>query len=201
MTLGFGLFIDLPLTRTWGKIFPFEIIAGIGVGPLFQAPLIALQSKVSPRDIATATATFAFVRNLATAISVVIGAVVFQNQLSKKAATLTAELGSEVASKLSGGSAGANVAVIQALPTAQRIIAQGAFHDSLRDMWILYTAFAAAGIFIGLGIGSQVLSKDHSVVKTGLEAEEANRLERKEAKRRSKITDREKSSDVPREDV
>jgi len=54
-------------------------------------------------------------------------------------------------------------------------------------MWILYVAIAAVGIFVGLGIGTQVLSKDHEQVKTGLAAEEANRLERKEEKRKSKL--------------
>jgi len=187
MTLGFGLFIDLPSTRVWSKIIIYQIIAGIGVGPLFQAPLIALQSKVVPKDIATATATFGFIRNLSTAISVVIGSVIFQNQLAKKASQLTNELGPQIAGELSGGSAGANIGVIQALPTAQRTIAQKAFSSSLKDMWILYVAFAAVGIIVGLGIGTQVLSKDHEQVKTGLAAEEANRLERKEEKRKSRL--------------
>lgn len=186
MTLGYGLFINLPQEHTWGKIFPYELVAGLGVGPLFQAPLIALQSKVAPKDIATATATFGFIRNISTAISVVIGGVIFQNQLNKKASQLTAELGSQIAAELSGGSAGANVPFIQALPTAQRNIAQAAWLASLKDMWIMYVAFAALGLVISLGIGTQVLSKEHSTIKTGLVAEEANRLAQKEARRKSK---------------
>jgi EmrB/QacA subfamily drug resistance transporter len=46
MTLGFGLFIDLGLNSSWAKIIIYQIIAGIGVGPNFQSPLIALQSLV-----------------------------------------------------------------------------------------------------------------------------------------------------------
>jgi MFS family permease len=46
MTLGFGLFIDLDVNSSWAKIIVYQIIAGIGVGPNFQAPLIALQSLV-----------------------------------------------------------------------------------------------------------------------------------------------------------
>lgn len=46
MTVGFGLFIDLGVNSSWAKIIIFQIIAGIGVGPNFQAPLIALQSLV-----------------------------------------------------------------------------------------------------------------------------------------------------------
>jgi hypothetical protein len=46
MALGFGLFIDLGAKRNWAKIIIFEIVAGMGVGPNFQAPLIALQTLV-----------------------------------------------------------------------------------------------------------------------------------------------------------
>jgi MFS family permease len=137
MTIGFGLLIDLDVEANWAKIIIFQIVAGIGVGPNFQSPLIALQSTVHPRDIATATATFGFTRNLSTAISVVIGGVVFQNQMVKKFPALLAGLGSQVANELSGGSAGANVGVVQALPPAQQAIAREAFYESLRTMWIM----------------------------------------------------------------
>jgi hypothetical protein len=46
MTLGFGLFIDFGVNSSWAKIIVYQIIAGIGVGPNFQSPLIALQSLV-----------------------------------------------------------------------------------------------------------------------------------------------------------
>jgi MFS family permease len=46
MTLGTGLFIDLSARSSWAKIIIFQIIAGLGVGPNFQAPLIAMQSFV-----------------------------------------------------------------------------------------------------------------------------------------------------------
>lgn len=43
MTLGFGLFLDLGATANWAKIIIFQLIAGTGVGPNFQSPLISLQ--------------------------------------------------------------------------------------------------------------------------------------------------------------
>lgn len=46
MTIGFGLFINFDVHSSWAKIIIYQIIAGIGVGPNFQAPLIALQSLV-----------------------------------------------------------------------------------------------------------------------------------------------------------
>lgn len=186
MTLGFGLFIDLPSKENWAKIIIYQIIAGIGVGPNFQSPLIALQSMIAPRDIATATATFGFVRNLSTSISVVIGGVVFQNEMEKRSAALTASLGATTAGELSGGSAGASVGLVSALPAGERQTARDAFYSSLRAMWIMYVCFAALGVVISLFIGSQTLSKEHQVTKTGLAEEEAKRKELQEKKRQSK---------------
>ncbi len=186
MTLGFGLLIDLPLHPGWAKIIIFQIIAGIGAGPNFQSPLIALQTMIAPKDIATATATFGFTRNLSTCISVVIGGVVFQNEMQKRYAGLVASLGAPLANQLSGGSAGASVGIVKQLPAAQREIARAAFYGSLKKMWIMYVAFAALGLVVSLFIAKNKLSKEHQVVKTGIAEEEKARKEAKENRRVSK---------------
>ena len=189
MTLGFGLYIDLPNGREWGRIFPYQIIAGIGVGPNFQSPLIALQTNIHPRDIATATATFGFVRQLSTAISVVIGGVIFQNGMKMREGTLRAALGQATAQQIGGGGAGAATGIVKAIPEPGRHIATGVYVDSLRTMWIFYVAISACGLLATALIGRKTLVKTHEVQKTGLAEEEKNRQQRKdeqEAKRESK---------------
>ncbi|CAN9302928.1 unnamed protein product [Alternaria alternata] len=198
MTLGFGLFIDFDVKTSWAKIIVFQIIAGIGVGPNFQSPLIALQSLVpvidadmiasKKRDIATATATFGFTRNLGSAISVVVGGVVFNNEMKSKQPQLATSLGPETAARFGGGSAGANVGLIQSLPDEQKVVARKAFADSLSTMWILYVAFAVVGLAVSLLITRNKLDKQHEETKTGIEAEKAKRLEREaeRAERRKK---------------
>jgi len=191
MTLGFGLYIDLPANPSWARIIIFQIIAGLGVGPNFQAPLIALQSLVANKDIATATATFGFVRNLATSISVVIGGVVFQHSMQKKLAALQSALGPQLAAALGGGSAGANTGIVASLPPAQKAVATAAYTDALRTMWILYVCVGAFGLAASLLIGKQTLSKTHEVTKTGLDVQERDRKERKNldrAKRAEKMS-------------
>jgi hypothetical protein len=47
MTLGNGLYILFSANSSVGKIVGFQIIAGIGQGLLFEAPLIAIQAFVS----------------------------------------------------------------------------------------------------------------------------------------------------------
>lgn len=176
MTLGYGLFIDFDANSGWAKIIIFQIIAGIGIGPNFQAPLIALQTHIKPRDIATATATFGFIRQLATSISVVVGSVVYQNEMAKKAGTLTAALGPQIAAELSGSGAGANVELIDSLPAAGKKVVRVAFANSLQPMWIMYTCIAVVGLVVSFFIKKRVLNKQHEETKVGLE----NQKNRKE---------------------
>jgi hypothetical protein len=136
--------------------------------------LIALQTGVQPRDIATATATFGFVRQIFTSISVVIGQTVYQNQMNSKTAGLVAALGPKVADQLTGGGAGANTQLIDSLPREQKHVAQTAFAQSLHPMWIMYTCFAALGLVVSLFIKKRELSKKHTETKTGLDAQRAN---------------------------
>ncbi|CAD0112908.1 unnamed protein product [Aureobasidium uvarum] len=169
LVLGFGLFVDFTANSSWAKLIIYQIIAGIGI-----APLIALQTGVQPRDIATATATFGFVRQIFTSISVVIGQTVYQNQMNTKTARLVAALGPQAASQLTGGGAGANTELIDNLPNGQKQVAQTAFAQSLHPMWIMYVCFAALGLIISLFIQKKELSKKHTETKTGLDAQRAN---------------------------
>lgn len=185
-TIGYGLFINLDANSSWAKIIIFQLIAGLGIGPNFQAPLIALQSGISPKDIASATALFGFTRNLATAISVVIGGVIFQNEVTKKISSDPAL--SVLAASSGGGGPGASIGVVNSLQGSVKAAAQEAFATSLQPGWILYTVISALGIVNFFFIGTNVLSKQHEETKTGLEAEKERRdeMDKENAERHEK---------------
>lgn len=187
MCVGFGLLIDLPPNQNWTKIVLYQMVAGIGSGPNFQSPLLAFQSGVNPRDMAAATATFGFVRNLSSSISVVIGGVVFQNVMQKQQATLLAALGPDVARALQGGSAGASVEIIKTLDAQGKIVSRRAFGQSLKMMWIMYVVIAACGLLISVFVGKRVLSVHHVITKTGLGEEESKRLEEEQRRKEGKV--------------
>ena len=187
LTLGVGLLINLEPTANWGKILGFQIISGAGVGMNFEGPLLALQAIVGVENTATATASIGFVRSLSTAVSVVIGAVVFQNQMVQEGPKLIKALGEELARQLADGGATANVELINSLPAAQKAAAQHAFYRSLRTMWIMvslddavidkrsiliesvqYVAFAAAGLIAGFFVDAHHLSQEHEAAVLGL---------------------------------
>ncbi|KAI7116015.1 hypothetical protein KC352_g34162, partial [Hortaea werneckii] len=184
-----GLFIDFDAKSSWAKLIVYQIIAGFGIGPLFQAPIIALQAHISPRDIGTATATLGFVRQLATSSSVVIGQVVFQNQMKSYAPQLREVLSPQLAQRLGGGDAGASTDIINSLPPDQREVVRHYFALSLVPMWIMYTCVAVVGAICVFFVRKKVLSKEHEETKTGLEAEKEHAAQQKaedEAKRESK---------------
>ncbi|KAA8642272.1 uncharacterized protein ATNIH1004_011213 [Aspergillus tanneri] len=86
--LGTGLFIDFGAASSLGKIIVYQIVTGMGCGLLFFPPLLALQSNVPQDQTAAATATFGFIRNMAMAMSVVLGGVVFQNGMGQQQSSL-----------------------------------------------------------------------------------------------------------------
>lgn len=175
MTLGFGLFIDLKPDSSWAKIIIYQIICGLGIGPIFQAPLIVLQSVSAPEDVGTATSSFEFARNLATAISVVVGGVIFDNSMISKRPSLQAHLPASIVQLLTSGEAGAATEVIHRLPQAQRLFAQNEYSDALRGVWYFSVALSAVALASSFFISRKELSKEHKETETGLEAEEANR--------------------------
>ncbi|KAI9899020.1 hypothetical protein N3K66_005481 [Trichothecium roseum] len=168
--IGFGLFIDLGAKANWAKIIIFQIIAGIGIGPNFQAPLVALQTNVEPRDIGSATSGFSFLRQMGTSISVVVGGVIFNNEMEKQQDYLVRELGPELGNRLSGANAAGSVELVRQLRGHEGEVARAAYWNSLRTMYIIYTCFAGLGLFISLFIGQTKLSKEHKEYKAGLKS-------------------------------
>ncbi|RBR23486.1 uncharacterized protein FIESC28_03668 [Fusarium coffeatum] len=186
--VGFGLFIDLEPRANWAKIIVFQIVAGIGIGPNFQAPLIALQTNVEPRDIGSATSCFSFIRQLGTSISVVVGGVIFNNEMEKQYPKLESELGPELANRLSGANAAGSVELVGSLTGEDGRVAKTAFWNSLQTMYIVYTAFAGLSLAISLFIKQVNLSKEHQEHKTGLKSLKRRGEEKDEANEGEGVT-------------
>lgn len=125
-------------------------------------------------------------------MSVVIGEVVYQNQMQMKNGQIAAALGPQAASQVTGGGAGASTQFIDQLPAARREVVRVAFADSLQPMWIMYTCFAAFGFIVMFGIKRKKLSREHEETKTGLEAEKANAAARKTEAEEKRVSKAEK---------
>lgn len=170
MTLGFGLFTRLDSSTPLTTIVIFQIVAGLGVGSVFQAPLIAYQANVVQQDTSAATALFGFVRSLSTSISVVIGGIVFQNGIASQTSRLQQALGPEVAQNFSATSATSSAIRVKLLPLDQRELVKQVYVKGLQDMWILYTTAAGVALLAGLFIKNRTLSDTSDVAAPGTSA-------------------------------
>lgn len=175
--LGFGLFIKLGVKSSFVGIVLSQIVAGIGIGLVFQAPMIAIQSLVANEDVATATALLGFVRSFSTAVSVVIGGVVFQNQMQEHYEELRLLLPADIVQKFSGDAATANVKLIATLNGVEKIAVQRLYAESLSTMWILYTSIAGLGLVLSIFVTKQHLATEHVETRTGLENNKEQRAQ------------------------
>ncbi|KAK8055198.1 hypothetical protein PG993_000425 [Apiospora rasikravindrae] len=175
LATGNGLQCDLPGSKVWSKVILYTIVSGFGIGLLYQPPLIALQSNLPRQENASATASFALVRNLASAVGVVVGSVIFTNEMDAQRDTLVSALGPQDALLFSGGSAQANVLLVGTLGDGQRTVVRHAYWTALRGVWIAAVSFAAAGGLACLFIRHRLLDTLHVEVKTGLAGEEERR--------------------------
>ena len=167
LTVGVGLCINFPDYVSWPRIIMFLVLIGIGFGPNFHAPLLALQTRLEPNDVAAGTATFGFVRMLAGAFGIVLGQIIFQGQMqahfgSMQAAGVPEDI-------LSGLVKGSSVSLSTSLgPSEGDSAVRLAKAQSFSRMWILYTVVAALGLLASMGIRKGTLSREHEEVKTGI---------------------------------
>lgn len=172
MTVGSSLYILFSVSTSTSQIIGFQIFAGIGSGLLFEPPLLALQAFVPQHNVATASSTFGFIRNLATAMSIVIGGVIFQNSMDIRVDALSGpplNLPSNITDLLSKGQAAANVIAVNLIQDpAQKMAVKEAYAWSLRNMWIFYVVISALCIVATGFIKKRVLSKEHVETKTGI---------------------------------
>jgi hypothetical protein len=176
MTIGNGLYILLNPASTLAEIIIYQIIAGIGAGLLFQAPLIALQALVSQDETATATATFGFVRSLATALGVVLGGVIFQNSMDMHIPLLSSppvNLPANITDLLTKGGAAANVMLSNTISdSVQKEAVRAAYSWSMKNMWIFYTVLSGLAVLSSVFIKKHYLRTDHVETRTGIKKRE-----------------------------
>lgn len=171
-TLGYGLCIDMKTYTSWPRIIIYQLIAGMGSGPNFQAPLIALQNNIPPHEVATATSTFGFIRQLATSSSIVLGSVVYQNVISGRSDYLRGILGPDLAEHFLGSIAGSNIDMMDTLTPSQKQIVLDEYTTALSRVWVFYAALGALGCFFSIFIHEKELQDQHHVTKTGLVEQE-----------------------------
>jgi hypothetical protein len=91
LIVGMGLLINLGYPYNTAKSVVYLLITGIGIGGLFQTPLIALQAAMPSRDMAVATGAMVLFRLLGSATGVAMGGTILDNQLASRLAGITGQ--------------------------------------------------------------------------------------------------------------
>jgi MFS family permease len=183
LTLGCGLFIAFSATTSTATTVGFLVIGGLGSGVLFEAPLIAIQSQVEQSDVASATATLTFIRNIAVSVSTIVGGTIIQNSMDAQAGLLrNAGVPQHIRELLDGEHALANVMVPSTLGNnpAWELAAKQAFAYAMRNMWITYTVLAFLSFVASIFVESAVLGTEHVETVTGLKDDKKKKKKEEE---------------------
>ncbi|EUC58681.1 MFS transporter [Rhizoctonia solani AG-3 Rhs1AP] len=142
MTLGFGLLIMFDEKISIAKQEVFLAITALGVGCLFQTPLIGLHAAMPIKDMATATATFGLIRTLGGTIGISIGGAIYASEVKRRLANVPGFS----AANFSQGELETNVHQLKYIqPEELRQQVLHAFTRSLSTIWIVMTPLLFVG--------------------------------------------------------
>ncbi|KDQ16129.1 hypothetical protein BOTBODRAFT_31195 [Botryobasidium botryosum FD-172 SS1] len=153
MVLGFGLLITFDESTSLGKQEGFLIISGVGVGCLFQTPLIGLQAAMPIQDMPMTTTTFGLLRTLGGTIGISVGQAIYTSFLKRRLVNISGFTVSQ--SQLTNDVRG--LSQIPDPVVRQQVL--HAFTKSLSDIWIVYTPILFAGLLIVLVIRGYSLKR------------------------------------------
>lgn len=153
--LGLGVLCLLDADTTIPQWIFINLAAGIGLGTLYPAVMLAVQAAADPAYLTISVTMTPFFRVLGQAVGVAIGSVVFQNRI-KAHFSSRPELGKAAAFTLDASSL---VQYIKELPaeSAQRHLVESLYAKSLSTVWAVMCGIA------GLGFLSSLFTKHYSL--------------------------------------
>ncbi|KAI0928708.1 hypothetical protein AcW1_005878 [Taiwanofungus camphoratus] len=156
--LGEGLMIMLKETSNTAEKVLYPFVAAMGLGCLFQTPLIGLQAAMPLKDMATTTATFGFLRTLGGTIGVTIGDAILSGILQKKVKNIPG-----LTIDTSAAALNQFVPQIKNMPNAtQRLALMTAYCQAISTIWTVATPLVGVGFILVLFLRPYSL-KRHTV--------------------------------------
>ncbi|KAJ7779218.1 major facilitator superfamily domain-containing protein [Mycena metata] len=141
--VGFGLFSTIRADTSTAQWVIYQIIAALGVGPLFVVPLFALLAPLPPARSGSALTLFTFTRSFAQTWGITISGTILQNMLKKNLpAAFVAQFppSTEIAY--------AAIPVIRELEEPLRSQVRAAFSDSMAAIWQALIGISGLGLLL-----------------------------------------------------
>lgn len=156
----FSLLDDNSPARDWAG---FQILFGAGSGMIFSSTLPPIQASLPESDMATATATWAFMRSFGCIWGIAIPTTVFNTRVEE---LLYRTSDVHLREKLADGGAYAMASdgLIRTLKDTPQLMAEvlSVYQDSLRLVWWIAVPFGGIGLLLCIPIRQLVLSEDLS---------------------------------------
>jgi len=153
-TLGYGLMILLKANANVAMQVLFPFVAAMGLGNLFQTPLIGLQAAMPLKDMATSTATFGFFRMLGGTIGVTIGDTILSGVLQRKVKNIPGLDIETTAAYLNQF-----VPYIKDLPNTQRVQLIAAYCEAISTIWLVNVPLVGLGFILVLFLRNYSLKR------------------------------------------
>ncbi|KAF8911966.1 MFS amino acid permease [Gymnopilus junonius] len=155
-TTGMGLMTMLSSTSSTAVKVVYPLIAALGLGCLFQTPLIGLQAAMPIKDMATSTATFGFIRTLGATVGISIGQAIYSSTLRKKIVHIP-NLGDINTSPVALSESVRQLKNIPDPITRAAVI--GAYAKSISEIWLVMTPILGACVIMVLFIRKYTLKR------------------------------------------
>lgn len=147
---GAGLLTTLSTTTSFGRIFGYQVIAGLGIGVGFESGIIAVQAVVPPKSIPVAISVVGFTMAISGTVFLPISQTVFQNGLLKGIETNAPQLDAHVFAQ-SGATEIHSLLASMNQQGALEIVLQ-AYAQGLNHAFWVVTACATAAFFAACGL-------------------------------------------------
>ncbi|KAJ5971598.1 MFS general substrate transporter [Penicillium vulpinum] len=171
MTLGCGLFTLLDENSSTGRWTGFQILFGVGTGVVFTSVLPPILACLDESDVATATATWTFLRNFGSIWGTAIPAAVFNTRANDMLSSIANK---QAQALLVNGGAyeHATKAFMETFRGDPSLLAaiKHLYVVSLKEVWQVSIAFSGVGFLLAFLVRSYTL-RDQLNTEYGLNTE------------------------------
>ncbi|KAF8531473.1 MFS amino acid permease [Gautieria morchelliformis] len=168
--LGYGLMIMLDDTSSLAEQVIYPLIAGTGIGGLFQTPLIGLQAAMPVKDMATTTATMGLIKTLGATIGVSVGQAIWTSELRRRTVSIQ-----NFGLSIQSGALVDSVRQIQHIqPESLRQQVLHAYSKSISTIWIVATPLCGVGFIMVLFLKKYTLKRE--VIHSGKNGTQGNQM-------------------------
>ncbi|THH27245.1 hypothetical protein EUX98_g6938 [Antrodiella citrinella] len=161
LVLGYGLMTQLSNTSNIAEQVLYLLIAALGIGCLFQTPLIGLQASMPLKDMATTTGTFGFIRTLGGTISISVGQAILTGFLRKSILKIP-----NLDIDTSAAALNDMVRQVKDIPDpVTRAAVQHAYTSAIAKIWLINTPLLGVGLILVLFVRGYSLQRN--VIQAG----------------------------------